>query len=88
MAELSEEEKQYNQWWLSRFDAKKFKTIRLFKNGRKIKTYTTANKDYTDIEDAESAFWTASKLGLNVDCVWIDKIRFKIRHGKLCEVKQ
>lgn len=80
---MSPEEVAYNKWWFSRFDEKDYKEISLFQHGKKIQTYTTANARYTDFEDAESAFWTASQMSLHITSVSVDGTRFKIINGKV-----
>ncbi|WP_338230813.1 hypothetical protein [Lactiplantibacillus paraxiangfangensis] len=82
-SELSSEEKMYNEWWLGRFDNKNYKIICLFEHGKKVQTYTTANADYSDKEDAEAAFWTAGHLKVSVTSVSVDGTRFKRIKGKL-----
>ncbi|VDG26012.1 hypothetical protein [Lactiplantibacillus mudanjiangensis] len=83
MNELSQVEKDYNKWWMSRFDNVHYKIITLFNHGEIVKTYTTANGRYSDLEDAESALWSATYLGVTVTSVGVDGIRFKILNGKL-----
>jgi len=82
-SELSSEEKTYNKWWLDRFDNKNYKTICLFEHRKKVQTYTTANADYSDKEDAEAAFWTAAHYRMPVTSVSVDGTRFKRIKGKL-----
>lgn len=83
MSALSREEKVYNKWWMSRFDSKNYKIITLFNHNKKVKTYTTANGKYSDLEDAESAFWSAKYLSVSVTSVSVDGTRFKVLNGKL-----
>ena len=66
MSELTEQEKIVNKWWLSRFDSKDYKTIRLYSSKKMIQEYTTANKKYSDEEDARCAFQVSAQCGLNV----------------------
>lgn len=84
---LTTGEKAFNKWWLSRFDSD-YKTICIFdrKTNKKIKEYTTANSRYTDQEDAESAFWTASKLGTDISLVTVNGKKFKKRNGKAIRI--
>lgn len=48
MSKLTAEEKTYNKWWLSRFDADDYKMIRLYNHHTLVKEYGTANARYTD----------------------------------------
>lgn len=86
MIELAEEEKSANAWWMSRFDADKYKTIRLFHHRKLVQTYTTANSRYSDMEDAESAFWTAEQAGVAVTCVAVGNKRYKKINGKIRQI--
>ncbi|WP_461243649.1 hypothetical protein [Secundilactobacillus muriivasis] len=43
MTELTESDKLANAWWMSKFDADHYKTIRLFNHRKLVQTYTTAN---------------------------------------------
>jgi len=65
------------------FDKEKYKTICLFEHGKRVKTYTTANAEYSDKEDAKDAFWTAKQFGMPVTSVSVDGARFKKINGKL-----
>lgn len=87
MSELTEQEKIVNKWWLSRFDSKDYKTIRLYSSKKMIQEYTTANKKYSDEEDARCAFQVSAQCGLNVDHVEVDGKRFKLTNGYIVEVK-
>lgn len=86
MTELTKEEKEYNAWWMSRFDSDSYKTIRLFNHRELIKTYTTANARYSDVDDAESAFWTAKQADVPVTCVAVGSKRYKIINGKIRQI--
>lgn len=86
MAELTEEEKQVNAWWMSKFDADNYKTIRLFNHRKLVQKYTTANSRYSDVEDAESAFWTAEQAGVAVTCVAVGNKRYKKINGKIRQI--
>lgn len=86
MSDLSDQEKQANEWWFSRFDANDYKTIRLFFHKELLKTYTTANARYSDAEDAESAFWTAEQCGVVVTAVAVGGRRFKKINGKIRQI--
>lgn len=83
MAKLTSGEKAYNDWWLSRFDNKHYKTICLFHHHEKLQEYTTANANYSDEEDARDAYWTGAHFGLKVTSVTIDGTRFKRINGKI-----
>lgn len=83
MAKLSEQEKAYNDWWMSLFDNKHYKVICLFNHHEKLQEYTTANADYSDEEDARDAYWTGTRFGLKVTSVTIDGTRFKQINGKI-----
>ncbi|GAX06965.1 hypothetical protein IWT25_02313 [Secundilactobacillus pentosiphilus] len=86
MTALTEEEKQYNSWWMSRFDADSYKMIRLFNHRDLLQTYTTANSRYSDAEDAESAFWTANQANMAVTCVAVGSKRYKKINGKIRQI--
>lgn len=86
MTELTEEEKQFNSWWMSRFDAGSYKMIRLFDHRNLLQTYTTANTKYSDEEDAEDAFWTAKQANMAVTCVAIGSKRYKKINGKIRQI--
>lgn len=83
MSELSSKEKAYNDWWMSRFDGHHYKTITLYQHGKEVQTYTTANADYSDEEDAEDALLTAKRLGVDASSVSIDGTRFKAINGQV-----
>lgn len=83
MTKLTKAEKEYNAWWMSRFDADKYKIIRLFDHGRLIKRYTTANARFTDMEDAESAFWVAEQGDMSVTAVAVGDKRYKKSNGRI-----
>lgn len=71
---------------MSRFDAGNYKTIQLFNHRKLAQTYTTANSRYSDMEDAESAFWTAERVGVAVTCVAVESKRFKKINGKIRQI--
>ncbi|WP_086990298.1 hypothetical protein [Levilactobacillus brevis] len=77
MAKLTTEEKAANDWWMSRFDGKHYKTITLYQHRTVVQTYTTANADYSDFEDARDALMVARRFGIAVTSVSVDGIRFK-----------
>lgn len=86
MAKLTKTEKAYNKWWLSRFDSNNYKTICLYNGNQKIQEYTTANKRYSDQEDAASAFWVIDQMGLKVTCIAVDGNKFTRYKGRLIKV--
>ncbi|KAF0348529.1 hypothetical protein ACWOA4_09270 [Pediococcus pentosaceus] len=75
---MNKAEKQFNKWWFERFDSKKYKIIKLFFKGEKIQEYTTANKKYSDEEDAKVAAWVATDAGFIIDLIDIDGKQFKV----------
>lgn len=86
MTELTESDKLANAWWMSKFDADNYKTIRLFNHCKLVQTYTTANSRYSDVEDAESAFWAAEHANVPVTCVAIGNKRYKKINGKIRQI--
>jgi hypothetical protein len=82
MAELTAEEKAANAWWFSRMD-EEYKTIRLIYHGKLVHQYLTANARYTDEQDAEAAFYTASVEHERVSCVAVEEKRYKLIGGKI-----
>ncbi|WP_455386351.1 hypothetical protein [Lactiplantibacillus pentosus] len=83
MSNLSSDEKAYNEWWMGRFDEKHYKIIRLFDHEKKVQTYTTANSRYSDQEDAEAAFFTADRFGMDVTSVAVNGVQFKRINGMI-----
>ncbi|KRL86416.1 hypothetical protein FC50_GL000938 [Lacticaseibacillus pantheris DSM 15945 = JCM 12539 = NBRC 106106] len=83
MAELTQEEKDYNAWWMSRFDADHCKVIRLYNHHHKVQEYTTANARYSDMEDAECAYWVATQAHQTVTRVMVDDKTFKRINGRI-----
>lgn len=83
MAELTQAEKEYNAWWMSRFDADHCKVIRLYNRHKKLQEYTTANARYTDKEDAESAYWVAAQTRRTITRVMVDDKTFKRINGRI-----
>ncbi|GAX05433.1 hypothetical protein IWT25_00737 [Secundilactobacillus pentosiphilus] len=86
MTDLPDSEKEMNTWWVSRFDKNNYKTIRLFNHRQLMQTYSTANALYSDVEDAESAFWTASQANMAVTCVAVGNKRYKKINGKIRQI--
>ncbi|GEO70518.1 hypothetical protein [Levilactobacillus acidifarinae] len=86
MGKLRPEESEFNRWWLSHFDNENYKTICLFEHGKKVKEYTTTNKEYSDIEDAADALIVANQFGLHVTSVGVNGNRFKMLNGRVRKI--
>lgn len=69
-----------------RFDSNNYKTICLYNGNQKIQEYTTANKRYSNQEDAMSAFWVIDQMGLKVTCIAVDGKKFTRYKGRLIRV--
>ena len=82
MAELTDVEKAYNAWHMSRFDDT-YKTIRLYSHGKMVHEYTTMNARYSDAEDARCAFEVANMAPEPITCVAVDRKRYKKINGKI-----
>jgi hypothetical protein len=81
MAKLTALERAYNSWWMSRFDSS-YKKIRLYNDDQLVDEYGTANKRYTDLEDARCAFYVAKLAGTKVTSVAVGEKRYHLVDGK------